>query len=128
MNGRRWTVEDLDQIAELERDCFPYPWTRRMLADSLLSGRFFGVLLEEDGAIVSYGGMTVLDEEAEIELIATAEMYRRCGRGEKMLASSACIWKCASPIPRRRCSISNTAFRDCIAARATIPTARTPSS
>lgn len=85
MNGRVWTMEDLDAIAELERDCFPDPWNRRMLADSLLSGSFFGSLLEEDGAIIAYGGMNIVLDEAEIELIATSEMYRRCGRGSKVL-------------------------------------------
>ena len=85
MNGRAWTMEDLDAIAELERDCFSDPWTRRMLADSFLSGSFFGSLLEEDGAIIAYGGMNIVLDEAEIELIATSEMYRRCGRGSKVL-------------------------------------------
>lgn len=86
MNGREWTFDDLDGIAALEAECFPVaPWTRRMLADSLLSGRFFGSLLEENGAITSYGGMSVVGDEAEVELIATAEMYRNCGRGSKIL-------------------------------------------
>ena len=86
MNGRAWTMEDLDEIAELECECFPEEsWTRRMLADSFLSGTFFGSLLEEDGSIVAYGGVSVVLDEAEIQLIATAEMYRRCGRGGKVL-------------------------------------------
>ena len=86
MNGRVWTMEDLDAIAELEKECFPSErWTRRMLADSFLSGNFYGSLLEENGALVAYGGMSVVFDEAEIQLIATAEMYRRCGRGGKVL-------------------------------------------
>lgn len=86
MNGREWTTEDLAEIAKLEEECFSDPWTQRMLADSFLSGSFFGSLLEEgEGIITAYGGMNVVGEEAEIELIATAEMYRRCGRGGKIL-------------------------------------------
>lgn len=86
MNGRVWTMEDLDAIAQLEQDCFPVdPWTRRMLADSFLSGNFFGTLIEEDGAVVAYGGMNIVLDEAEIELVGTAEMYRRCGRGGAVL-------------------------------------------
>ena len=86
MHGRSWKFEDIAPIEELERECFPgAPWNRRALADSFLSGRFFGSLLEEDGAITAYGGMSVTLDEAEIELIATAEMYRRCGRGQKIL-------------------------------------------
>ena len=85
MNGRAWTMEDLPEIAKLELECFPDPWTNRMLADSFLSDLFFGSLLEEEDGITAYGGMHFAGDEAEIELIATAEMYRRCGRGSKIL-------------------------------------------
>lgn len=85
MNGRRWKVDDLDAIATLERECFPDPWNRRMLADSLLSDRFFGVLLEEGGQLVGYGGLSVAADEAEIQLIAVNEMFRRCGRGRMIM-------------------------------------------
>lgn len=85
MNGREWTTEDLTEIAKLEEECFSDPWSQRMLADSFLSDGFFGSLLEEGNTITAYGGMRTVGEEAEIELIATAEMYRRCGRGGRIL-------------------------------------------
>ncbi len=85
MNGRRWTMNDLDAIEEIEKESFPDPWTRRMLAESLLSDRFFGVLLEENGAPVAYGGISFAADEAEIELVAVSEMYRRCGRGKRIV-------------------------------------------
>ena len=55
MNGRPWQYADLSAIAALERDCFSDPWNHRMLAESFLSGHFFGSLLEEDGAVVPHG-------------------------------------------------------------------------
>ena len=85
MNGRAWTTEDLAEISKLEQECFADPWTQRMLAASYLSDQFFGSLLEEEDGITAYGGMHIAGDEAEIELIATAEMYRRCGRGSKIL-------------------------------------------
>lgn len=86
MNGREWTANDLSEIARIEAECFADDaWSQRMLADSFLSDAFFGSLLEEGESVVSYGGMNVIGEEAEIELIATAEMYRRCGRAGKIL-------------------------------------------
>ncbi len=85
MSMRTWTVGDLDQIAAIEEECFSDPWTRRMLADSFLSDRFVGILLEEDGNVVAYGGMSVVMDEAEIQLVAVSEMYRRCGRGRAVL-------------------------------------------
>ena len=85
MNGRAWQYADLGAIAALEAECFSDPWNMRMLAESFLSGHFFGSLLEADGAVTAYGGMSVVEDEAEVQLIATAEMYRRCGRGGKIL-------------------------------------------
>lgn len=85
MNGRKWTTEDLAEIAKLEQECFTDPWNSRMLADSFLADSFFGSLLEEGDGIVAYGGIHFAGDEAEIELVATAEMYRRCGRGSKIL-------------------------------------------
>ena len=86
MNGRSWTYADIGAIAALEKECFPKEgWTHKMLAESFLNAHFYGSLLEEDGAIVSYGGVSIVGDEAEIELIATAEMYRSCGRGGKIL-------------------------------------------
>ncbi len=85
MKPRPWTIQDLDGIAALEAECFPDPWSRRMLAESYLSDRFYGVILEENGGIVAYGGIRMGVDEAEIELIAVSEMYRRCGRGRAVL-------------------------------------------
>ncbi len=85
MTTREWRIGDLDQIAAIEAESFSDPWTRRMLADSFLSDRFTGVLLEEEGSIVAYGGMSVVCDEAEIELVAVSEMFRRCGRGTKII-------------------------------------------
>ena len=85
MNGRAWQYADLGAIAALEAECFSDPWNMRMLAESFLSGHFFGSLLEENSIITAYGGMSVVEDEAEVQLIATAEMYRRCGRGGKIL-------------------------------------------
>lgn len=85
MNGRAWEYADLSAIADLERECFSDPWNHRMLAESFLSGHFFGSLLEEDGTVTAYGGESIVEDEAEIQLIGTAEMYRRCGRGGKVL-------------------------------------------
>ena len=85
MSLRAWKLNDLDEIVSIEAECFSDPWTRRMLADSFLSDRFVGVLLEGDGNVTAYGGMSITLDEAEIELVAVSEMYRRCGRGTQIM-------------------------------------------
>ena len=85
MSVRAWQFGDLDEIASIEAECFSDPWTRRMLAESFLSDRFHGVCLEEEGTVVAYGGMSIVLDEAEIQLVAVSEMYRRCGRGSRIM-------------------------------------------
>lgn len=85
MSLRTWELKDLDDIAAIEAECFSDPWTRRMLAESFLSDRFEGVLLEEEGSVVAYGGMSIVLDEAEIQLVAVSEMFRRCGRGMQIM-------------------------------------------
>ena len=85
MNGRAWEYADLSAIAALEKECFSDPWNHRMLAESFLSGHFYGSLLEEEGAVTAYGGVSVYGGDAEVQLIGVAEMYRRCGRGGRVL-------------------------------------------
>ena len=85
MSVREWRMDDLDGIAALEQECFSDPWSRRMLADSFLSERFYGALIEEAGQITAYGGIGFAYDEAEIQLIAVSEMFRRCGRGRRVL-------------------------------------------
>lgn len=93
MNGRPWKMDDLDAIAALEKECFSDPWDRRMLADSFLSAGFYGVLLEEEGTPIAYGAVRIVCDEAEIELVAVSEMYRRCGRGAAIMEDLLSIAK-----------------------------------
>ena len=92
MNGRSWQYADLNAIAALEAENFSDPWNHRMLADSFLSGNFYGSLLEEEGVITAYGGVSVVLDEAEVQLICTAEVYRRCGRGGRILEKIEIIY------------------------------------
>lgn len=83
---RSWKYEDILKISALEKECFPSePWTYGMLASSYESDNFTGVLTEENGEITGYAGMSVGVDEADIENIAVAEAYRRCGRGAALL-------------------------------------------
>ncbi len=85
MNIRRWKFEDILKISEMERECFKDPWSYRMLADSLDSDNFIGVLCDDDGDIAGYGGVTVNVDTADIDNIAVAENYRRSGVGSAIL-------------------------------------------
>ena len=86
MNIRGWKFEDILRISELEMECFPKePWSYRMLADSFENENFVGILCEENGEIVGYGGVTVGYDTADIDNIAVSERYRGCGMGGVLL-------------------------------------------
>lgn len=83
---RRWKYEDILKISELEKECFPLePWTFKMLASSFETENFYGVLAEDGGETVGYGGITVAADSADIANIAVTEAYRHSGVGAAVM-------------------------------------------
>lgn len=86
MELRPWKYQDILRISELERECFPAePWSFQTLASSFGSEAFHGILAEEGGEILGYGGVTVAADVADIDNVAVAEPYRGAGVGEKLV-------------------------------------------
>lgn len=70
----------------MEKECFPKePWSYQMLVSSFQSESFYGVLCEDGGEIIGYGGITVTADSADIDNIAVTEAYRGGGVGTKIL-------------------------------------------
>ena len=81
------TADHLDEVAELERICFPDPWSRNMLAgelDNALSA--FLVALDDTGRVAGYAGLQVVLDEGTITNIAVRPEYRRQGVAHQLLA------------------------------------------
>lgn len=86
MQLRGWKYEDILKIAEMEKDCFPLePWNFQMLASSFDSESFCGVIAEDGGEIIGYGGITIAADTADIDNVAVAEPYRRGGAGTAII-------------------------------------------
>ena len=74
------TADHLDEIAELERICFPDPWSRNMLAEELDNAlSAFLVALDDAGRVAGYAGLQVVLDEGTITNIAVRPEYRRQG-------------------------------------------------
>lgn len=87
MQLRNWKYEDILKISQMEKECFPLePWNFKMLASSFESDSFTGVVAEDDGDIIGYGGITVAADSADIENVAVAEPFRCCGAGTAIIA------------------------------------------
>lgn len=87
MKIREWKYEDILKISEMEKECFPQePWSYKMLVSSFAEESFHGVLAEEDGEIVGYGGITQAVDSADIDNLAVVEYYRNSGIGKAVLS------------------------------------------
>jgi len=76
---RPMTADDMEVILGLERTIFPTPWTEGILRDELAADRRTYLVAEEGGAIVGYGGVMIVLEDAHITNLAVDPAAR--GRG-----------------------------------------------
>ena len=76
--------EHIDQLAELEVQCFSDPWSERALELYLADGTAF-VALDPAGCVTAYGGMLPGADEGEIVNLATRPNARRQGLGGAVL-------------------------------------------
>ena len=77
---REWKYEDILRISEIEKECFPQePWSFKMLASTFDTESFTGLIAEDGGEVLGYGGITVAADSADIENVAVTEAYRRGG-------------------------------------------------
>ncbi len=80
------TADHLDEIAALERICFPDPWSRNMLAEELDNAlSAFLVALDAGGRVAGYAGLQVILDEGNILNIAIRPDCRRKGVAKKLL-------------------------------------------
>ena len=76
-------ADHLDQIAALERVCFPDPWSRESFCAQLdVSGVFLVICDGEQ--VVGYAVMGIASSEAELYNIAVKEEYRGKGLSDAL--------------------------------------------
>lgn len=94
MTLRPWKYGDILRISELEKECFPdEPWSFKMLASSFESETFCGIVAEDGGEVVGYGGITVTCDTADIENVAVTEAFRHSGVGSAIVAELLSVAK-----------------------------------
>lgn len=86
MTVRKWKYEDIIKITELEKECFKgEAFSFGMLASLFGNPNCVGITVEDGGEVVGYGCISGVCETADIENVAVAEPYRRCGAGRKIV-------------------------------------------
>lgn len=76
----------VDQIADLEKQCFSMPWSSTMLEDALYDANAcFIVAEDEEGNVIGYAGLHTVLDEGYIDNIAVEADARRHGVASALL-------------------------------------------
>ncbi|MDO5415177.1 MAG: ribosomal protein S18-alanine N-acetyltransferase [Bacillota bacterium] len=74
---RQATVDDVDDIYEIEKLCFPDPWSRDSLIYEMTENpRAFYIVAELDERVIGYAGLWWIGDEGHITNVAVRPGYR----------------------------------------------------
>lgn len=74
-------LNNIEQVAEIERECIETPWGYNGLLKDIDNKNAFYICVNVDGKIAGYGGIWLSVETADITNIAVLPLYRRQGIG-----------------------------------------------
>lgn len=81
---REMTMDDLDTVVEIEKECFSVPWSKQGFVDALQKNNAYYIVAVADDRVVGYCGAYGVCDEADINQVAVTGNYRRSGIGERM--------------------------------------------
>jgi ribosomal-protein-alanine N-acetyltransferase len=76
---------DIPQVALLEREVFPQPWSVRTFYDELSMPNRSYLIAEGDGRVLGYGGLLLVEEDAHVTTLAVAPEARGARLGTRLL-------------------------------------------
>ncbi len=77
--------DDLERVLEIEQTIYPQPWSLPIFIDELAQpGRVYAVALV-DGALVGYGGVMLVVDDAHITTLAVDPSARRHRIGTRLM-------------------------------------------
>lgn len=84
---RNMTIDDLDEVMDVEVNSFMIPWSREAFFNELTKNQFAQYLIVEvDQRVVGYCGVWIIIDEAHITNIALLPEYRGMKLGEALMA------------------------------------------
>ena len=82
----------IPQVEEIERACFPDPWSKKLLEDLLAEEHALTLAaVAGDGAVLGYVSLSWVLDEGYISNVAVAAPCRRQGIGAKLMAAAVGI-------------------------------------
>lgn len=90
---RTLTKSDIEEVLQIERQCFPVPWSLESFKKEFKNSFARYVVAFIDGQIVGYGGVWLVIDEGHITNIAVREGFRKKGIASEILKSLIKICK-----------------------------------
>ncbi len=79
-------LRDLDEVLEVEQQCFTTPWSRYAFICELRDNRFSHyIVARHDDSIIGYGGLWIVLDEAHVTNVGIIPEYRGRGIGETLM-------------------------------------------
>ncbi|MBQ7896448.1 MAG: ribosomal protein S18-alanine N-acetyltransferase [Oscillospiraceae bacterium] len=75
----------IQQLEQLEKQCFSSPWTAQMLETQLPDDKHVFIVAESDGMVLGYVGMMYVLDEGYISNVAVGPEYRRKGIADALI-------------------------------------------
>ena len=82
---REMTAADVATVADLEELSFPEPWPAAVFDKELALPRRVYLVAEEEGRVVGYGGMMLVEGDAHVMTIAVHPEHRRRGAATRLM-------------------------------------------
>lgn len=79
------TINDIDEVSELDKLCFSIPWSRNSFIDELSNKIAHYYVLRDDDIMIGYCGVWNVAGEGNITNIAVHPDYRRKGCGSMLM-------------------------------------------
>jgi ribosomal-protein-alanine N-acetyltransferase len=83
---RTMSRSDIPAVAELESEIYPQPWSPTVFFDELaMENRRYLVAMDDDGLLVGYCGLLIVEEDAHVTTIAVAPRSRGHQLGTRLM-------------------------------------------
>jgi [ribosomal protein S18]-alanine N-acetyltransferase len=82
---QRMQNDDIETVADLDKQCFPTPWTAAAYYTEVQNPSAYYVVARNENRIVGYAGMWLIMDEAHITTIGVAPELRGRKIGERVL-------------------------------------------
>lgn len=84
---REMNRHDIPAVATLEQAIYTTPWSVRVFYDELALDNRRYIVAEDDGVVVGYGGMLVVEDDGHITTLAVDPLARRQRLGTRLMVA-----------------------------------------